>query len=724
MSHRICLTLLGLCLAGSTAAAAPEPNDAQRIVLDGRAGGQRFDGIGVVDGGGATSVLLKDYPEPQRSQILDLMYRPQFGASVSALLVEVPGDGNSTQGSMPSHMHTRDDLDYTRGYTWWVMQEARRRNPRLTLDGAAWSAPGWLGTKGTVFKQDTPEHSRIEGTFFSQDTVDYYVSWLKGLRSRYGLEMDALGARNEKGVSYDFVIALRKALDANGFGKVQLHGFDNWQDDWKFAFVHDMASNDALRRSLAIIGAHMNAPDYRAPADVQAAARAMGKPIWNTEQHVYKPGFDGLIGIVEAFNSNYVHSGATKIVNWYGIAGVYEMEPYSGVKEAAVRANWPWAGHYEINPALWGYAHYGQFSEVGWTYLKGASGDLRAGGTFVTLTSPAQDYSVIAETRTATVPQTVTLAVSGGLSTNSVAVWRSDAKTQFVRLADVPLKAGTVTLTLDPAAVYSITTTRGQRKGGFAQVPARAAFPLPYGDTFDDYGPAETRGHLPRYFADIAGAFELAPCPGRTGGCLKQAVGIAPLSWAPNWQPYTIIGDDAWGDYTVAVDVHLAPGERGAVMGRINNVGTGYGYIPQGYLLELDADGTVRLAVSRGKEDKTALVGDAEQQAIIKAANDRGPGGVAVLARGRIPGGAASGGWHRLALRFKGAQISGILDGKPILKVQDATYARGMAGLLAGGSGKRWSQPVFDMLSVTPAEDMRPVATTGPIAAPIYPIRR
>src|SRR3954452_10663163 len=83
----------------------------QMVKLQGNAGGKRFDGIGVVNGGGATSVLLKDYPEPQRSQILDLVYKPKFGASVSALLVEIPGYVNSTQGSMPSHMHTRNDLD-------------------------------------------------------------------------------------------------------------------------------------------------------------------------------------------------------------------------------------------------------------------------------------------------------------------------------------------------------------------------------------------------------------------------------------------------------------------------------------------------------------------------------------------------------------------------------------------------------------------------------------
>ena len=98
MTQRLLSTLLLLALLWSHASA-------QTIRLSANSTGKQFDGIGAVNGGGATSVLLKDYPEPQRSQIMDLVYKPMFGASVSAILVEVPGDGNSTQGSMPSHSH-------------------------------------------------------------------------------------------------------------------------------------------------------------------------------------------------------------------------------------------------------------------------------------------------------------------------------------------------------------------------------------------------------------------------------------------------------------------------------------------------------------------------------------------------------------------------------------------------------------------------------------------
>ncbi|MBW8901934.1 MAG: hypothetical protein JF619_28355, partial [Massilia sp.] len=384
----------------------------QTVQLNADRGGKRFDGIGVVEGGGGTGVLLKDYPQAQRSQILDLMFRPKFGASISALLVEIPGDGNSTQASMPSHMHSRQDLNYRRGYMWWELREARRRNPRLSLDGAAWSSPGWLGTSGPVFEQNGGG-----GNFWSQDTIDYYIAWLRGLRDVYRLEFDAIGSRNEKGVSYGFAKAFRKSLDANGFRQVRLHGFDNWPDDSKFAFVPDLLTDTELRNSLDIVSAHINAPESVVSAEVQSTAAKLGKPIWNTEQHVYKAGFDGLIGVVEAFNENYIRSGVTKIVTWYGIAGVYPMEPYSGEKEAAIRASSPWSGHYAINPSLWGYAHYGQFSEIGWQYLNGGSGDLAGGGTYVTLKSPRSDYSIIAETKDARNTQRVRFTVGRGLST-------------------------------------------------------------------------------------------------------------------------------------------------------------------------------------------------------------------------------------------------------------------------------------------------------------------
>lgn len=674
----------------------------QNIRLTAASERRRFDGIGAVNGGGATSVLLKDYPEPQRSQILDMVYKPMFGASVSALLVEIPGDGNSTQGSMPSHMREPGDANFARGYIWWILQEAKRRNPDISLDAVAWSAPGWIGG----------------GEFWSKDTVDYYIAWLDGLKTEYGLELDAIGCRNEKGVSLEFAKWLRAALDKSGYSEVKLHAFDNWPAD-KFDFVPEMAADADAMAAIDIIGAHVmyDKPNAHAPASVQELALRTGKPIWNTEDHVYKKGFDCQISIVECFNENYILSGATKVVLWYDIAGVYPVEPYA-FDPPMVLAHSPWSGHYHVREALWGYAHYGQFTALGWEYLDAGCKLLDGGGSMVTMVSPEGHVSIIVETKGSVAEQDIEVAIELDIPTGDFCVWRSNAQEQFVQLAELRLDGNNLKLRLEPDSIYSFSTTRGQMKGTFAAIPQPSSFPFPYREDFSAYGEPREHGYLPRYFADIGGVFELVAHPDREGLCLRQVIPAPTISWAPDWLPYTIIGDDSWTDYEASVSVRLAAGESAALMGRVCHVGTGYGFIPKGYFLELSADGNCRLVVIRGKVDKSKLIGDAEQQALIQSGLDIGEGGEKVIARVALSG-IVPHQWHRLTLRFEGDHIVGLVDGDIVLEARDQLYGTGMVGLLAGG-GNSLSRPYFDDVSIAPLGGrIAPIQRTS-FTRPIY----
>lgn len=682
MKHHF-ISLLCLLFAGAAMAA----NDAQNITIKNANKGKQFDGIGIVNGGGATAVLLKDYPEPWRSQIMDMVYKPMFGASVSTLLVEIPGDGNSTQGSMPAHSHYRGDYNAQRGYMWWVMREAQQRNPQLTLDATGWSAPGWVGN------------------IWSKDMADYYVTWMKGLRDVHGLELDALGCHNEKGYDYRFAKTLRKAMNEEGFSKVRLHGFDNWGKN-KMDFMAEMLRDPELEKSIDIVSAHTFSEIQLTP-EQRATAEKMNKPIWNSEDHVYRKGFDCLITIVKCFNENYIISGATKVVNWYDIGGVYPLEPY-GYDPPMVIASEPWSGHYEVRENLWGYAHYGQFTSVGWQYIDEGCTNLQGGGTMVTLQDPKTgDYSIIVETKEAQAPQTIRVTLPKGLSTKSLCQWRSREGDLFAHLADVRPSHRTVTLTVEPGAVYSLSTTRGQQKGEFANIPASEAFPLPYSENFDQYAQPQQWGYLPHYMADIIGAYELVDRPDHKGQCLRQVVGQHTLSWAPEWHYYTIMGDREWRDYEVSADVWLNPGDEAAVMGRVCEVGTGYGVWAKGYYVKMNDKGACELIISRGKLDKRELIGDAEQQALIRARNDKEVGGELVLDSCQLQG-ITSCQWHRLTIRFQGDEITGLVDGKPVMKATSNKYGSGMAGLLAPMLQDRICTPYFDNVEIKPVGDTRP----------------
>ena len=175
------LTALATCL---TAAAYAAP---LAVSLDGRAPGRVFDGIGAASGGGATTRLLADYPEPQRGQVLDYFFKPGFGASLQQLKVEIGADGNSTEGAEPTHQRSATDLDCTRGYEWWLMREARRRNPAIRLTGLAWNWPAWVGKPG------------------SRPSADYLVTFARCAAAQ-GTPLDYLGLWNETKLDPGFAV--------------------------------------------------------------------------------------------------------------------------------------------------------------------------------------------------------------------------------------------------------------------------------------------------------------------------------------------------------------------------------------------------------------------------------------------------------------------------------------------------------------------------------------
>ena len=98
---------------------------AQTVIrIDRGSSGLEFEGIGAVSAG-ASSRLLIDYPEPYRSDILDFLFKPHFGASLQHFKFELGGDINSTCGTEPSHARTRQEMQnpvrlyFERGYEWW-----------------------------------------------------------------------------------------------------------------------------------------------------------------------------------------------------------------------------------------------------------------------------------------------------------------------------------------------------------------------------------------------------------------------------------------------------------------------------------------------------------------------------------------------------------------------------------------------------------------------------
>src|SRR2546421_7639675 len=418
------LVLVGLAVTMTAWAAVVQALPAYAatgITVDGNGAGRRFDGIGAVSGGGGTSRLLPDYPEVQRNQILDYLFKPNFGAGLHMLKVEIGGDENSTNGSEASHQRTPTDQNYQRGYEWWLMEQAKARNPNISLHGLEWGSPGWFngGVGGPA-------------GLYSQDNITYLLNWIRHAQSDHGLRIDTIGGWNEANVltpyaqHHDWFIALKNALVSAGLS-TKLVAFDATGGDLS---IGDSMANDAqLRAAVDIMGVHYPCQNIGQPATSclnTSVLQQNGKPIWASE-HGSQNMNTGAPQLARALNRDYIDSRITALLHWNLVTSYYRTVPHSG--NSLMLADQPWSGAFQLGKQLWVMAHTGQFTQPGWRYLDGASGYLegnRANGSFVTLKSPNNlDYSSIVETTTATAPLTVNYRIAGGLSTGTVHVGRT-----------------------------------------------------------------------------------------------------------------------------------------------------------------------------------------------------------------------------------------------------------------------------------------------------------
>ncbi|MGK4579571.1 ricin-type beta-trefoil lectin domain protein [Kitasatospora sp. HPMI-4] len=665
----VLLLLLGALTTLATPPAARAATAATAITVDGTKPGLAFDGVGAISGGGGNSRLLTDYPEPQRSRLLDYLFKPGYGASLQVLKLEIGGDTNSTDGAEPSIEHTKGTVDCDQGYEWWLAEQAKARNPDIRFYGLSWGAPGWIG-----------------GTFWSQDTIDYLMDWM-GCAARHHLTVSYLGGWNERGYDRTWYENLKAALVSHGYAATKVVAAD---DTWDVADA--MAEDPAFRNAVDIVGVHYpcgylgsftNCPST-------ANAQALGKPLWASENGS-EDANDGAPAVARAINRDYLDGKMTSFINWPVIAALYPNLYFS--TDGMSIADQPWSGHYTIGKTTWVTAHTAQFAKPGWHYIDSAGGYLggaRTNGSYVTLKSTNnRDYSTVIETMDATAAQSAAFTVTGGLSTGRVHVWSTDLNSTdpddwFVHTQDITPAHGSFTLTLQPGRVYTVTTTTGQGKGT-ATPPAAAPLKLPYTDDFET--PATTTS--PKYFTDMNGAFQTVRCGGgRTGTCLRQMAPTTPIRWTDERYnaPYTIMGDGSWSNYTVTADTLFEQASTVELLGRVNQQGRNNNGL-NAYHLRVSDTGAWSIDKSDTKWNFTTLAS----------------GATTTL---------GTGSWHTVSLSMQDTTLTATIDGVTVGSATDAGFTNGQAGL--GVTGYQTDQ--FDDFSLTPGNPVT-VTHTGPVTS-------
>lgn len=705
-----------------------------------------FDGLGaIID---ASSRLMYDYPEPQRSEILDFLFRKNFGAGLTIAKVEVGGDSQQTDGTTASYRHNSatEVPNWNRSHIWWAMHGAKQRRSDVVFYGLGWGFPGWLPS------------------FYSNATAQYLADWVAGAKQAHGFDVKVLGLWNErqpctqpdpesKAWNCDVIFALRDALDARGHQNTLIAGVDHQ--------ASALAGVVETNAPIGLVATH-GPPDL--DPEMATYFRGRGLHFWRSEgEETYSS--SGMLA--HRLVRDFVEYGAQASIEWPIVQGFYPTLPW-GEHDMFFGAHSPWSGFYSVPSSVWVFAHLGQFAEPkSWRYLggEGGKGFLSGGGAFASLISEGgTELTLLIETlagpnctkdsqgrtisncptesqvATFVLPPTVrqrrhdAAASADGtphLAFAPVEVWESDLSSNdpaHYMIKRPPLKVdmnGSFTLGVPLNRLLTVTTRVGTaQKGQHPPPPPLAAFPLPYTAEYSTMQPMSRPGP---YLNDQQGSFEIATVGRLTG--LLQSVRQEPVNWVhATPRPLTLFGDAQWDNITVSTTAYIL--EESQIQDTtIFNCSMQREFEPGGALgvtkLPAPQGGTfvaVGARVITGGNICNAGALDRQGYFFSVHANRTysvTKGAQHVLAHGELPalevlalGGPTSlvGTKLEVAITVVGTTIIGQLNGVKIVTVGDTAvgcnpqapldcaYATGFASLVSG-----WHQAMFTSVSVRPA---------------------
>lgn len=655
--------------------------------------GQQFEGVGV-ESAAAVTRLFYDYTAQYQGsrnvqqEVLDAMFcnpnappgdpahyclaqsdgYPAYAGSYQVLKVEIGGDTNSSVGSEASYLRTLSEYNaitapnglttanchINRPYEWWLMREAKARNPEIQMGGLVIGAPGYLTSpSGDFFSLPNNPHTDL---FHPANSVAYYTLYAE-CASLQGTPLSFVGVLNESSRwGYEFtkqwIEDLRVALDdAYSAGKVALPVrivcCDNgWSptDNTGATLEQDISSDPTFANALGVIAVHY--PDERINPPPQPLPS--GKPIWASED---APGI-GSAGegdwpiaknIVKLINQHHLQAQTTRDIFVTPVDAYNDAIalPDSGLAKAAT----PWSSNYNIQAATWLVAQITEATQPGWIYVDQGSCFIGASscsdptnnvGSYVTWRNPVAngDWTTVAETMGATSPVDFKLCPAvGDPNLNEPSLLNiafSNQSDYFDGLPSLQKDGqGCYSTTLQPETIYTFTTLGppyGPHHGaGLDSPPPSAPLSFPYHESFDSLPtdsvnsgncnhPSYAVGDIPCWTSDLEGAFEVKGCAApKTDKCLEQVVSSPTIYWQPgmSYGYTTVMGDRTWTNYDVSAQYLLKASGTARLMGRVSPVCEGVQSIqcgtvmPKSYALNISSSGACE--VDKGLVDPINL---------------------------------------------------------------------------------------------------------------------
>lgn len=669
--------------------------------------GTVYRGLGVVTGNNS-SRLLMDYKTENPDaywEIMNLLFKPDYGAGLTHVKIEFGTDVNSSSGTEPSIMRSADEeADVTRGAGFMFAADALSINPDITVDLLRWGEPKWV-TDAFDESTDAGHAARYK----------WYKAALDKAYDTYGIKFTHISAdANEASkVDTEWIIYFANALENEtderyDYGEIKIVASDE-VGTWKISKA--MMENEELRNAVDILGEHYNT---WADKNAKTLNNEYGKEIWYTEGvastniarlavNSNGSGINGTNGALDVCN---------RIINGYynGRMTMYEYQPavaayYSGAKyfpKSLINAQNPWSGYYEADCGIWTSAHFTMFMKNGWRYIDSACyGDGKEAhaisettNNYMTVTdTETGDYSIVI-CNDSEEQRNYTFTLENMEKADApIYVWETRGPDEgqaydanyFKNIGVYKPDENKFSVEVKPYSIVTITTLdktadTSVDKCGYKDIP----LDINYNDDFeysDEF--LSARGYAPLYTTDYGGAFEVDTVDGNKVLMQKINMDNKPTDWRFRGTPYPItsLGDDRWSNYNAEIDFKLVDDSNK------NYVSFGVRYL----LAELDTN-----SAENGYSLKISPDGKWSLRKNTKSVAD----GVIENFDSTV--------WHTVKITANGQNITAYLDGNKITSYLDESGYAHSGRIMIGSS---LYNNLFDNLKVTPIDDVQHTIT-------------
>lgn len=239
---------------------------------------------------------LQNFPEKERTALLDLLFSPTGGMGFS-ILRNIVGDGPAgayTNGTTPSIEPAPDVWNWSGDEDQiWLMIEARKRGCSRFMS-SVWSPPAWMKTNNATANGGSLRPDKY------QAFASYLAEYVSEYKRRYGIDIYAISPTNEPNYKATWSSCiwtgdqlkkfirenLLPALAAKGVSpEIVIDEHASWTDD----YINTILADPVCRQAIHIVGAHAYAATdspfmpYNTRTGTFTNALKLDKRVWQTE---------------------------------------------------------------------------------------------------------------------------------------------------------------------------------------------------------------------------------------------------------------------------------------------------------------------------------------------------------------------------------------------------------------------------------------------------------